>query len=169
MNAWATVGSVWPTLSVPGITRSGTSFNQRNMAVVVANDPIPSVSKKFVTAPTATCAPLGPRVSVAADGVAGRSRPTPMTARVQPPTNTAVSAPSAVNSPVIGFIVCRVSWSGRSRTPSMAGGDSLQQLLAGAGFPLAGAFDRLADLLHEIVGQARLGDESVAAGQLRLL
>jgi hypothetical protein len=104
MKACATVGSVCPTLSVPGITRSGTSFNQRKRAVVVANDPIPSVSKKFVTAPTPTCTGVT-RASVGGDGVAGRSPRAARTTRPQPPANTAVSAPSAVNSPVIGFIV----------------------------------------------------------------
>ena len=59
MNACTTVGSVWPALSVPGITRSGTIRSARKSAVVVANDPIPSVSKKLVTAPTPTCAGVG--------------------------------------------------------------------------------------------------------------
>jgi hypothetical protein len=53
MNACATVGSVWPTFSVPGMMRSGTIFRSLNTAVVVANDPMPSASRKFVTAPSA--------------------------------------------------------------------------------------------------------------------
>ena len=51
MIAWVTVGTTWPTLSVPGINSSGTIFQARNIAVVGANEPMPSVSKKFVTAP----------------------------------------------------------------------------------------------------------------------
>ncbi len=56
MNACAIVGSVWPTLSVPGMRSSGTIFQKRNSAVVGAYDPMPSVSKKFVTKPVATLA-----------------------------------------------------------------------------------------------------------------
>src|SRR3954463_8435249 len=95
--------------------RSGTSFNHLKSAVVVANDPIPRVSKKLVTAPTPMCVGDG-RASAAGDVGAGCSRLTERTARVQAPTNTAVSAPSAVNSPVIGFIAGQVSRPGSSRT-----------------------------------------------------
>ena len=70
MNACATVGSVWPTFSVPGIcsSRHQTS-SSRNIDVVVANEPMPSVSKKLVTNPiaevqrgrgTGSCAPCAP-------------------------------------------------------------------------------------------------------------
>ena len=37
------------------------------MAVVVANEPIPSVSKKLVAAPTPSCSAVGKRPSVAGD------------------------------------------------------------------------------------------------------
>ena len=40
MKAAVTAGSVWPTLSVPGMMRSGTSRRRRKIAVVVANEPI---------------------------------------------------------------------------------------------------------------------------------
>ena len=51
MNACVIVGSVWPTFSVPGIRRSGTILKNLKIAVVGANEPMPSVSKKFVTKP----------------------------------------------------------------------------------------------------------------------
>ncbi len=51
MKACAIVGSVWPTFSVPGIRRSGTILKNLKIAVVGANEPMPSVSKKFVTKP----------------------------------------------------------------------------------------------------------------------
>ena len=59
MIAWMTVGSTWPTLSVPGICSSGTIFHARNIAVVVANEPMPSVSKKLVTNPIPVCSGVG--------------------------------------------------------------------------------------------------------------
>ncbi len=52
MRAWASVGSVCPTFSVPGIFSSGTIRHRRNADVVGANEPIPSVSKKLVTNPS---------------------------------------------------------------------------------------------------------------------
>ncbi len=67
MNAWAIVGIVCPTFSVPGIRRSGTILRRRNIAVVVANEPMPSVSKKLVTAPTASWPASGKRPSVAGE------------------------------------------------------------------------------------------------------
>src|SRR5919197_3692164 len=167
MNAWTTVGSVWPELRVPGMMRSGTSFNHRKSAVVVANDPIPRVSKKFVTAPTPMCVAVGKRASAAGEVAAGFSRRMARTARVQPPTNTAVSTPSAVRSPVRGFSVLGLP--GPAARPNLrlgAGGNSLQQLevrlQTGAGFPHSDAVERLTHLLEKIVGQARLGDESAA-------
>ena len=51
MNACVIVGSVWPTFSVPGISRSGTILKNLKIAVVGANEPMPSVSKKLVTNP----------------------------------------------------------------------------------------------------------------------
>jgi hypothetical protein len=74
------------------------------MAVVVANDPIPSVSKKFVTAPIPISSGRGRRASVAGDTAPpGAPRIAP-TARAQPATYTTVKAPSAVSSPPIGFM-----------------------------------------------------------------
>ena len=58
-SACVTTGSAWPTIIVPGINSSGTRRNSRKTVVVVANDPMPSVSKKLVTAP------IGPRRSSA--------------------------------------------------------------------------------------------------------
>src|SRR6185436_18636955 len=60
MNACATVGRVWPTFKVPGIIRSGTSLSARKAAVDVANDPMPSASRKLVTAPIRTSVSVGP-------------------------------------------------------------------------------------------------------------
>ena len=53
MKAWMTTGGVCPSIIVPGISSSGTTCLSLNSEVVGANDPIPSVSKKFVTKPTA--------------------------------------------------------------------------------------------------------------------
>ena len=50
-NTWATTGSEWPTIIVPGICSSGTRRSILNAVVVGANDPMPRVSKKFVTKP----------------------------------------------------------------------------------------------------------------------
>src|SRR4051812_46366187 len=102
MNAWATVGSVWPTLRVPGMRLSGIIFHSRNAVVVVANDPIPRVSKKLDIAPTASC-----------------SRPGPRSAFDQPITYTPVNAPSAHSKPLIGFMaLClQVKEGKRKRNP----------------------------------------------------
>src|SRR5258708_11635024 len=105
MNAWTTVGSVWPTFSVPGMIRSGTILKNRNDAVVVAKDPMPSVSKKLVIAPTPSDSGVGGPTLVAGDGAAPRSPRTVKTAFVQPATNTAGSAASAASSPGMGFIL----------------------------------------------------------------
>src|ERR1051326_5040499 len=51
IKVWTTVGNVWPTFSVPGITRSSTIRKNLKIVVVVAYDPIPRVSKKLVNAP----------------------------------------------------------------------------------------------------------------------
>ena len=53
MNACAIVDSAWPTLRVPGISLTGTMLRSLYTAVVVANEPIPSVSRKAVTNPIA--------------------------------------------------------------------------------------------------------------------
>ena len=58
-KACAIVGSVWPTLSVPGITRSSTELRNFQIEVVVANEPMPSVSKKLVTNPMSSSAIVG--------------------------------------------------------------------------------------------------------------
>ncbi len=47
------VGHACPTLSVPGSKRSSTDRRARQSAAVVAYEPMPSVSKKSVTKPTA--------------------------------------------------------------------------------------------------------------------
>src|SRR4051794_20805392 len=54
MNACAIVDSAWPTLSVPGISLTGTMLRSLKIAVLVANDPMPSVSRNAVTKPTPT-------------------------------------------------------------------------------------------------------------------
>ena len=56
MNACVIVGRVCPTFNVPGISRSGTILKNLNTAVVGANEPMPSVSKKLVTNPMPSCA-----------------------------------------------------------------------------------------------------------------
>ena len=53
MKAWITTGGVWPTIIVPGMFSSGTTCLSLKSDVVGANDPIPNVSKKLVTKPTA--------------------------------------------------------------------------------------------------------------------
>jgi hypothetical protein len=57
--AWVMVGSVCATIIVHGIHRSGTSRRNLSQASVGANEPMPSVSKKLVAAPTATASALG--------------------------------------------------------------------------------------------------------------
>ena len=52
-------GGVSPTSMVCGISRSGTSRRNLSHAVVGANEPIPSVSKKLTIAPTAIASRLG--------------------------------------------------------------------------------------------------------------
>ena len=46
------VGSAWPVFSVPGTSRSSTIFVSLKIVVVVAKEPMPSVSKKLVKNPT---------------------------------------------------------------------------------------------------------------------
>src|SRR5713226_6323197 len=80
MNACAMVGSVWPTLSVPGMSFTGTMVRSLYTAVVVANEPMPSVSKNAVTKPIAVCRTVGMtkplRISAAAYTISTRPRPT---------------------------------------------------------------------------------------------
>ena len=104
MNAWATVGSVCPAFSVPGITRSGTILKNLNIAVVVANDPMPSASKKLVTPPITIWSRFGNRASVDGYGSRAPRLRTAITARAQPAINTAVSTPRADINAVIGCI-----------------------------------------------------------------
>ena len=55
----AIAGGVRPTNRVGGISRSGTMRRNLNQAVVVANEPMPSVSRKFTTAPRARASAPG--------------------------------------------------------------------------------------------------------------
>src|SRR4051794_11315570 len=82
MNACAIVGIVWPTFSVPGISFTGTRFRSLKIDVVVANDPMPSVSRNAVTKPIAVCRGVG------------RSRP-PRTIVTRYSTSTAARPPSS--------------------------------------------------------------------------
>ncbi len=84
MKACAMVGRVWPAFSVPGMTRSGTILNSLNTAVLVANDPIPSASKKFVRNPSPIIGDVGKRASVAGSGSRVPRLRTAITARAQP-------------------------------------------------------------------------------------
>src|SRR5260370_25377740 len=84
--------------------RSGTIPKNRNSDVVVANDPMPSVSKKLVTAPTPSESGVGGARSVAGDGAAPRVPRSAIMVFAQPATNITVSAASAASNPVIGFI-----------------------------------------------------------------
>ena len=63
-----------PTLSVPGISRRPPCRNSRNSDVVVAKDPMPSVSKKFVKKPTPSDGPKADLPQIPCER-------TPMTAR----------------------------------------------------------------------------------------
>jgi hypothetical protein len=75
MYAWAMVASVWPTFSVPGIFSSGTRLRSLSTAVVGANEPIPNVSKKEVTKPSATSKRVGLTSGPAAAMRARRTAP----------------------------------------------------------------------------------------------
>ena len=66
MIACTTAGSVCPTIIVHGIRRSGTSRRNLSHAIVGANEPTPSVSKKLVIAPSAMASSRG-------SGAAGES------------------------------------------------------------------------------------------------
>ena len=59
ISACAIVGSAWPLFNVAGRKLSGISLRNFSQAVVGANEPMPSVSKKFVTAPSAIASALG--------------------------------------------------------------------------------------------------------------
>ncbi len=61
INASASAEGVCPTLSVPGISSSGTIRVNLYIAVVGANEPIPKVSKKSVTNPMTSSSSVGRR------------------------------------------------------------------------------------------------------------
>ena len=65
------VGRVCPTLRVPGMSRSGTILKNLNTAVVGANDPMPSVSKKLVIMPRPKWLADGAAASLASTGADG--------------------------------------------------------------------------------------------------
>src|SRR6476620_2111081 len=97
------VGSAWPAFSVPGMIRSGTIRRSRNTAVVVAKDPTPRASKKFVTVPSPICRRPGTPTSVAGDRrTAGILRAFEIAA-AQPAIYAAVTAASVARRAVIGF------------------------------------------------------------------
>ena len=93
MKAWITTGGVWPIIMVPGISSSGTTFLSLNRDVVGANEPMPSVSKKFVPKPTANSKKRGQprqpsfsrpaRVAATAARVQETSSPTVRSARAE--------------------------------------------------------------------------------------
>ena len=75
ISACAITGSAWPTSIVPGMSSSGTRRSNRNAAVVVANEPMPSVSKKLVTKPISRSTPSGRPGATAAVVVVDRNHP----------------------------------------------------------------------------------------------
>ena len=99
--ACAITGSAWPTMRVPGINSSGTRRSSRKTAVVGANDPMPSVSKKFVTKPIARCGTPGPPLSSAS----GDRRTAACIHCQTSSTPLAVSAPSSITTKVTAVTV----------------------------------------------------------------
>ena len=100
-SAWVSTGSAWPTIMVPGITSSGTIRNSRKIAVVVASEPMPSVSKKLVTNPTSRWS--GP-------GASPSSRaPSRLVAtqRIASSRPLAASAPSRIGTGFTGAAILR--------------------------------------------------------------
>src|SRR5207244_5475768 len=96
-SAWATVGSVYATFSVPGIHSSRTERLNLNIEVVVAKFPMPNVSKKHITKPTRELNPVA--------GGSSTRRPPARAARPRPrqaTRNHAVTRPSARNRSVLG-------------------------------------------------------------------
>ena len=80
--------AVCPTLSVPGISSSAGLPRNLNSAVVGANEPMPSVSRKSVTSP------------IAMSASPGRSRNRwRLTAQIHPMTNAMLTSTSTVSSP----------------------------------------------------------------------
>src|SRR5215471_5143242 len=79
MKAWVIVASVCPAFSVPGISFTGTTLRSLNTAVVVAKDPMPSVSSPAVKNPTISCNGVGvdqpPRTMVITHVARPRTRP----------------------------------------------------------------------------------------------
>src|SRR4051812_45057794 len=111
------------------MNRSGITLSARKIAVVVANDPIPSVSKKLDTAPMPTWMPLGPPTSVAGEVSVRGARRMPTTTADQPTANTAESTTSAARSARIGFSPMRICLS--------------QALQRGSGQQVAGGLFRM--------------------------
>src|SRR5678815_6141071 len=85
MNACASVGTMWPTFNVPGMFASSTTCFSLYRDVVVAKDPTPSVSKKSVNAPIASCSQVG-------------RAPLPCAWRYQNAQNATPTAASTMNS-----------------------------------------------------------------------
>src|SRR5437763_12513486 len=92
MNACASVGTMWPTFKVPGMSASSTTCFNLYSDVVVANDPTPSVSKKSVSAPIASCSHVGWPVAL------WRARP------YQKTQNATPTGASKTNSAAFAFI-----------------------------------------------------------------
>ena len=84
-NAWVMVGGVWPTFRVPGIFSSGTRRNILKTAVVGANEPMPRVSKKFVTKPMRSSKAEGVAEAVPSAFARARRAPRPSRARTDTP------------------------------------------------------------------------------------
>src|SRR3954469_6785304 len=106
MNVCTIVERLWPTVMVPGINRSLTTFLNLYQEVVCAYEPMPSVSKKFVTIPTPSCSAVGNRRSVAGlagapDLAADRPEAIAFPHRAMKP---ALKAASAARRALIGFI-----------------------------------------------------------------
>ena len=89
MNACASVGSVWPTFNVPGMLASSTTRPNLNSDVVVANEPIPSVSKKSVTTPMTICTGFG------------HPPPVARACTIQKATNATPTIASAMKTPAL--------------------------------------------------------------------
>src|SRR5258707_9368750 len=100
MNACATVGSAYATFNVPGIHSSRTDLRNLNIEVVVAKFPIPSVSKKDITNPTAEWKPVA--------GGSSAIRPAACALRTcqrQAAMNQIVTAPRARKISVLGLVM----------------------------------------------------------------
>src|SRR5262249_1031174 len=106
MKVCTIVERLCPTVIVPGMIRSLTIFRSLYQAVVCAYEPIPNVSKKFVTKPIARCSALGNRISLAGvrvPEVRARFRPA-IIALPQTTEKTVLRAASAAKRAEIGFM-----------------------------------------------------------------